>query len=233
MSKVILKKPFFGINPKNYIYGQKSIDYAIALDELANSLNIDIYYNASYFDIEKIAKQTKRIVVASQHMDPISIGRGMGKVLPEALKDAGCKMVFINHVENPLCKDDINKCIEICNKLDMISEVAASTKEEVIEIAKMHPDMICVEEANHIASNSTSSDEYFIEMLSIIKNIDPNIQVELGGSIKTSEDVYHMFALGADATGATSAIMNAPNMIEKTTEMLQGLIKYNELIKPR
>ena len=219
-------KKYFGASAKLYIYGQDSIDYAIGLDNLAKKYDLNLSYCAGFLELSEIASKTSKINISAQNVDIVIPGRGMGKILPEALKAAGCNRVCLNHVECPKTTEEIRTCIDLLRKQGIASCVCLSGEEEAIKIANMHPDMICVEEADHIASTTTSSDEYFVKMLNIIKNIDPNIIVDMGGSIKSADDVYHMYELGADSTGATSGIMTATNRLEKTEELLQGLIRY-------
>ena len=51
-------------------------------------------------EIYNVAKHVKRVHVYSQHMDSIPVGRGMGRSLPEALKEAGAVGVTLSDAMN-------------------------------------------------------------------------------------------------------------------------------------
>ena len=39
-----IRTPFFEIGTKNYIYGDKVLEYALAADKAAEKYDIDVYY---------------------------------------------------------------------------------------------------------------------------------------------------------------------------------------------
>ena len=80
-----IRKPFFEIGPKTYIYGKKALELAVAADRASRKYQVDIIFSAQYTDIRPIAEATSRIKVFAQHMDPVYPGKGIGAVLPEAL----------------------------------------------------------------------------------------------------------------------------------------------------
>ena len=43
--------------------------------------------------------------------------------------------------------------------------------------------------------------------------------------VSTEEDVYRMICAGADASGGTSGVLNAPNPVQKLEEMIRGMIR--------
>ncbi len=46
-------------------------------------------WSPQYSDIYRVAEATEKVLVFAQHMDSLPIGRGLGAVLPEAVKAAG------------------------------------------------------------------------------------------------------------------------------------------------
>ena len=85
----MLKIPFFEFGPKAYLYGEEMIKLAEYADKLAVEFDVDIIIDPQTVDIPEMTRRCKNIHVFAQHMDCISPGRGMGTVLPEALKPAG------------------------------------------------------------------------------------------------------------------------------------------------
>ena len=85
----VIKKPFFEYGPKCYMYGDVLLEIAKGLDALSEKYDVDVVLDVPDTEIYRIASNTKRIHVYSQHMDTLPVGKGMGRTLPEALKAAG------------------------------------------------------------------------------------------------------------------------------------------------
>ncbi|HBV51811.1 MAG TPA: triose-phosphate isomerase, partial [Clostridiales bacterium] len=79
------------------------------IDRIAVKYDVDIIVTPQYTDIRLLAENTERILVFAQHMDCLPIGRGLGSVLPEAVKAAGAKGVMLNHAEKPLDRETLVK----------------------------------------------------------------------------------------------------------------------------
>ena len=94
------ESPFLIVNPKSYLYGEKSLELAKAADKTAKETGLQIYFTCPYADIRLIKENTENLIVCAQSMDSLTPGRGMGHVLPESLKEAGAEAVFLNHAEN-------------------------------------------------------------------------------------------------------------------------------------
>ena len=101
MEKAQLRRPFFVCNPKAYLYGEESLKLAKKCEELAVKYDFDVIFTAQHVDLAMIAKECPHLIVTAQAMESLKPGRGMGHILPEALKAAGVKATFLNHAENP------------------------------------------------------------------------------------------------------------------------------------
>lgn len=100
MDKVKLRKPFFVVNPKSYLYGEDIYALARKADELAEHYDVDCLFTAQLVDLPHIIETCPHLVPCAQMMESLKPGRGMGHVLPEALAAAGVKATFLNHAEN-------------------------------------------------------------------------------------------------------------------------------------
>ena len=90
-----IRTPYFEIGTKNYIWGDKVLEYAIAADKAAEKYDIDVLFITSPIEIRRIVENTKRLIVLAPYMDTLRPGRGMADILPEGLKEAGAKGVVI------------------------------------------------------------------------------------------------------------------------------------------
>jgi triosephosphate isomerase len=227
-----IEPPFFEIGPKAFFYGERMLKLAKAADEASKKYDVRIIMTPQYSDIQLLAQETENVLIFAQHMDPLPIGRGLGSVLPEAIKAAGAVGVMLNHAEKPMTVSDLNKAIKRASELGLVSIVCADTIEEAMAIAHFSPDIIVAEPTELIGTGQTSDKEYMVETTRAIRSINPEIQVLQGAGISNGQDVYNVIKAGADATGTTSGIMKAENPEEMLDEMIRAVrTAWNETHK--
>ncbi|MBP5245726.1 MAG: triose-phosphate isomerase [Clostridiales bacterium] len=232
LKNVRLKPPFFEIGPKAYLYGEEMLKLAKVIDKTAMKYDVDVMVTPQYTDIKLLADNTERIWVFAQHMDCLYPGRGLGSVLPEAVKAAGAKGVMLNHAEKPISLETIEKTIRRAEENELLTIVCANTVEDVKTIAKMSPDMIVAEPTELIGTGTTSDSNYVIETIRTVREINPDIMVLQGAGISNGKDVYDTIKLGAEATGTTSGIMKSDRPYEMVEEMLYNLRKAWDELHP-
>lgn len=225
-----IKPPFFEIGPKAFIYGEEMLRLAKVIDKTAMKYDADIIVTPQYTDISLLANNTERIFVFAQHMDPLYPGRGLGSVLPEAVKAAGAVGVMLNHAEKPLSPEVLEQTIKRADEVGLGTIVCADTVEDVKNIAKMAPNIIVAEPTELIGTGTTSDSSYVTETIKTVKAINPDIMVLQGAGISNGQDVYNTIKLGAQATGTTSGIMKSDHPYEMVEEMIYNLRKaWDEL----
>lgn len=217
-----LKTPFFEIGPKAYLYGERALELAQVADQLCEKYEVDIIFTAQYTDIERIAKNTRYIKVFAQHMDCIEPGRGVGAVLPEAIKQAGAVGVLLNHAEKPLILDVLAKTVSRAKEVGLATLVCAGSCEESTMVAHLRPDIILAESPSLIGKGARSSQDMdeIQRINQSIHTIDPNILILHGAGISDEKDVYEVIKAGAIATGSTSGIIKAANPAEMLEKMI-------------
>lgn len=218
-----IKPPFFEIGPKAYLYGEDMLKLAKAIDKVALKYDVDIIVTPQYTDIPLLAQNTERILVFAQHMDSLPVGRGLGSVLPEAVKAAGAVGVMLNHAEKPLTMEEVEATIKRADEVGLATIVCADTVEDVKTIAKMGPNLIVAEPTDLIGTGKTSDSNYVIETIKTVEAINPDIMVLQGAGISNGEDVYNTIKLGAQATGSTSGIIKAEDPEAMVEEMISAL----------
>lgn len=220
-----IEPPFFEVGPKAYLYGKKALELAKEADRISEKYQVQIIFTPQYVDIPIIARETKNLWVFAQHMDPITAGKGMGSVLPEALKEAGAVGVFLNHSERRLTLNEINKAIKRADEVGLVTLVCADSPEEAVALAHLNPNIILVEPPELIGSRNQMVGErnYITEINTMIKNINPRIHVMHAAGIWNGEDVYKIVSMGAEGTGSTSGIVKADNPKRVLEEMIQAM----------
>ena len=212
--------PFFEVGPKAYLFGEEVLKLAKFADQISEKYDVQIIFTPQYVDIPLLAKETENILVFAQHMDSLPIGRGVGSVLPEAIKAAGAVGVLLNHSEKGLSLDEIKRTIERADEIGLATMVCADTLENVAAIAQMEPNIVLAETPELIGvGKREAADMLAISKINeIVWEINPQILVLHGAGISCGQDVYNIVASGAQGTGSTSGIIKAKdphNMLEE------------------
>ncbi len=216
-----IRTPYFEIGTKNYIYGDKVLEYAIAADQAAEKYDIDVLFICPAVEIRQVAQNTKHLIILAPYMDTLRPGRGMADVLPEGLKAAGAQGVVINHCEKPMSLPQMKATIDRARELDFLVFACADTLAEAKAIAQLHPDIINPEPSEIIGGgNGVSPMAYVKDSIRVIKEIYPDIMVEQAAGITNGQQVYDFIMAGSEAAGAASGIMNAADPIAMIDEMI-------------
>lgn len=225
--KFEIRKPFFEIGPKVYLYGKDAVALAVKADQLCEKYGVDIIFSAQYTDLAPIAQATSHIHLFAQHMDPVYPGRGVGAVLPEAIKAAGAEGVLLNHAERPLSLGDLNLCIQRAREVGLATLVCAGCAKEGAAVACLGPDIVLAESPALIGKGARGP-EGMLEIRKInkaIHQVDPDMLILHGAGISNEKDVYEVIKAGADATGSTSGILRAESPEEMMEKMIAAVAK--------
>jgi triosephosphate isomerase len=217
--------PFFEIGPKAYLYGRKVLELARAADLISQRYDVRIILTPQSVDIPLVARETRHILVFAQHMDSIPVGRGIGSVLPEAVKEAGAVGVLLNHAEKRLTLSEINRTIKRADEVGLATLVCADTPEEAAAIAHLGPNIILAEPPELIGSSTAgvSGRNYVAKTNELVRSIDPGIRVLHGAGISGPRDVFDIISMGAEATGCTSAVVKAEDPAAALEAMIKAL----------
>lgn len=220
-----IRAPYFEIGPKCIMWGERMLKLAKAIDRIAYKYDLDVIVTPQYTDIRLLAENTEYIHVYAQHMDPLVPGRGLGSVLPEAVKEAGAVGVMLNHAEKKLTLDEVKACIARADEVGLASIVCADTVEEIRQVALLGPNLIVAEPTDLIGTGVASDMGYVRDTIEAVRKINPDIMVLQGAGISGPEDVANVIRAGAQATGCTSGVMKAADPEAAAEEMLWALRK--------
>lgn len=220
--------PFLVVNPKSYLYGEKSLALAKAADVAAEKFGLTIFFTCPFADIRLIKANTQNVIVTAQHMESLKPGRGMGHVLPESLKAAGADATFLNHAENPMTLAELAKTIQRAGELEILTIACADSVAEGQAVAELAPDILLCEPTDLIGTGKTADDSYALEVCKRISKINPDVAIMIASGVTTAEDCYRVIKLGADGTGATSGILKAPDPAIRIAEMAAAIVKAHK-----
>ncbi|MCL2832748.1 MAG: triose-phosphate isomerase [Treponema sp.] len=221
----MIKVPFFEFGPKAYLYGEKMIGLAEHADRLAAEYDVDIIIDPQTLDIPEMARRCRHIKVFAQHMDPIRAGRGMGSVLPEALKEWGAAGTLLNHTEKRLSLTDLESAVNRAREVGLLSMVCADNPDQAAAIALFAPDSIVVESPLLIGGGERKAGDnsVILEINARIRKINPGIRLLHSAGIKTADDIYNVIASGSDGAGSSSALALAPDPFKMFTDMVAAV----------
>jgi triosephosphate isomerase len=224
---ISIKPPFFEIGPKAFLYGKDALKLAQHAERMSRKYHVQIIFTPQYVDIPLLAQHTRDLLIFAQHMDSLEIGRGIGSVLPEAVKAAGAVGVLLNHVEKRISRDELARTIRRADQVGLASMACADNLEDAVEIAHMNPNIIIVESPELIGvGKRADNDRKMVQKINaVLWDINPKILVLHGAGISTGQDVYDIIAAGSQASGSTSGIIKAGHPFEMLEEMICSVRK--------
>ena len=226
---VKINPPFFEVGPKAIIWGDAMLKLAKVIDATAYKYDVDVIVTPQYTDIKLLADNTERIFVFAQHMDALVPGRGLGSVLPEAVKAAGAKGVMLNHAEKPLDMETLEATIRRADEVGLATIVCADTEDEIKAIAEMNPNILVAEPSELIGTGIAVGREYVDACIDLVKKVNPEIMVLPSAGISCGNDCYNIIMAGADGSGSSSGICKAVDPAAMAEEMMAAVRKaYDE-----
>jgi triosephosphate isomerase len=225
MTKPKIRPPFLVVNPKAYLYGEGSLKLAVVADALSEKFDIDIFFTCQYVDVRLLKSATSRLILTAQHMDPLPPGAGMGRILPEGLKEAGFQATFLNHAEHALPTFELVKTVARAKELELLTIICADSLQEAEMVGKLEPDIMVCEQSALIGTGKTGDLEYMRSTNQAVRRISPGTLVLQAAGISSGADVEKAIRSGADGTGGTSGIVGQPDPAATLTEMVETLAR--------
>jgi triosephosphate isomerase len=216
------------INFKNYREAtmENALPLAKTAEKVSKGSRAKIILVVNAVELALVAKSVS-IPVFAQHIDFDELGKGTGKILPEVAKYYGAKGTVLNHAENKISDEQLQKCIARAKQIGLKVMVCAEDIGRAKKIASMpqKPELIAVEPPELIGGDisvSTAQPEIISDTVREIKKIAPEIKVICGAGIKNSFDVKKAIELGAEGVFVASGIIKAADKEKAIRELVQG-----------
>jgi triosephosphate isomerase len=222
---VEIRPPFFEIGPKAYAYGRQLVELARRADAASHAYDVQVILTPQAVDIAAVAAAVEHVLVFAQHMDSLRPGRGVGSVLPEAVRAVGASGVLLNHVERRLSRPELTNAIHRADEVGLATMVCADDASDAASIAELAPKIIIVEAPVLIAGGQrdAADREAIASTNAAIWRVNPAIRVLHGAGIANAQDVFDVMAAGAQATGSSSAIFTAPDPVAMLESMIRAV----------
>ena len=219
--------PFFEIGPKAYLYGEQVLGLAKHADAMSRKYAVQIILTPQYVDIPLLARcDEQRVGLRPAHGLPAKSARGVGSVLPEAIKAAGAAGVLLNHAEKKLSpRMSLQRTMQRADEVGLATMVCADNLEQAIAIARMQPNIIIAEapELIGVGKRGDNDQDVISRLNQAVWSINPQIRVLHGAGISSGQDVYNIIAAGAQGTGSTSGIIKAKDPFAMLEEMIRSV----------
>ena len=118
-------RPLFEIGPKAYLYGADVVALARAADRASEEHDVTVVFTSPILEARAVVDSVEHILVCVPHLDPIRPGRGITDILPEALVEAGVRMVMLNHAEHPITFTVLEKTMQRAAEVGLATAVCA------------------------------------------------------------------------------------------------------------
>lgn len=205
-----LSYPYFQVNFKIYpgTAGEDGLKFAQMIEHIEQKTAANFVLTPQLPDLRMIATETD-LTVTTPVVDSAEPGRGIGKVLPETIREAGAQGAVINHAENRDTLTDVERKIRRCREADLDSIVCVDSVDMGRAVAAFDPDSLVFEKPGDISTDRAITQTHPDRVRQFVRTIDetnPRTTVVVGGGISTADDVRAAFEQGADATGAASAV---------------------------
>jgi len=224
MSKI--KTPLILVNFKTYIEatGKRALELAKIAEKVSRETDVCIAVAPQFTDIPTISKEVE-IPVFAQHIDPVTPGSSTGRILAEALREAGAIGTLINHSERQLILGDIAKVIRRAKEAELTTCVCANDPEVSAAVATLNPDMLAIEPPELIGTGipvSKAKPEIVTGTIRLVRKINPNVTILCGAGITSGEDVAAALKLGTKGVLLASGIVKAKDPYKVLVEMAEA-----------
>ena len=215
-------KPIFAINFKAYEmgFGNNAIHTAKTIDRLAEEYSMEVIITVPLIELYKIRKEVRYVKVFGEYADPVEFGAHTGKHPVDALFLNGADGVLLNHAENKITLNTLEKILDKAKEFRMETLVCGDSDKEAKALSVYDVEYIAMEPPYLIGSEksvSKENPEMIKKTVKGIRSINPSTNILVGAGISDRKDVEESIRLGAEGVFIASAIMKAKN-IEKAVE---------------
>lgn len=158
--------------------------------------------------------------VFTQHVDDISFGPNTGKILPQAVIEAGAKGTLLNHSESKIPFQVIGSTIQKIKALDNNFKVLVCCEsiDEAQEIVEFKPDFLAYEPLELIGGDISVS-KAKPEVISEFTKMIEEIPILVGAGIRTKDDVKKAIELKAQGVLVSSDLLLAKDFKKELKEL--------------
>lgn len=221
-----MSKPLIVVNFKTYdsASAENANELAKAMEIVAGN-DVEIIAVTSAFDLYSVSQNALNVKVWSQHLDPVGYGSNTGWLHPETAIKRGAQGTIINHAENKVSLEHVEKLLGMLPDDFPVCACAADV-EEARNLAKLNPTFIAVEPPELIGGDisvTTADPTIVSDSVAVVKEVNPNVRVLCGAGVKTGKDVATAIELGAEGVLLASGVTKASDVEAVMRDLVSSL----------
>lgn len=222
-----MQLPAIFLNFKTYEAGtgKNAVSLAKCAEAAANETGKAVCLVVQAVDIRAIVEAVS-LPVYAQHADPITHGSNTGKILPEALKEAGASGTVLNHAENKQSDEFVEKATARAQEAGLEVLLCAESAERAKLLAALGPGLIACEQPELIGnpdiSISTANPGLITASVEAVKQASPTTEVIAGAGVHSAQDVRVAVELGAKGAFVAAYVMKAKDHKAAILDLLDG-----------
>jgi triosephosphate isomerase len=201
--------PFFEIGPKNMLRRPELHELLAAAQEHSRAYEVSVVATLPVTEIEPACALFPDIFLFAQHMDHDLPGSSVGRVIAEALVDAGADGVMLNHADHAMHVDEVTAAVQRAKANGLMTLVCAAGEPEAAAISALCPDILLYEPRAMIGHSGGARRPWIPAINALVRSIAPGTLVMHAGGVATVQEAGDVIHAGAAGTGATSAIIKA------------------------
>ncbi len=217
-----MRTPSLVVNLKTYRKGskEKAVKLAKKCEKIANKTGKNIVLAVQNTDIFRLSKKVS-LPIYAQHVDSERFGSNTGKDIPETLKYNGASGTLINHSEDQVTIEKIEKTVKRCRELSITSLVCVDSVEMAKKVDSFNPDFIAYEPPELIGGNISVSEAKPEVLKEVIEAVDTPVLT--GAGVKTDKDVKKALEIGSKGVLVASGVVKADKQDEAVENLLKNL----------
>jgi triosephosphate isomerase len=204
-----IRVPFFEIGPKNMLRRPELHQLLAVAQRHSQQCGVALIATLPVTEIEPARLLFPDLYLFAQHMDPDRPGRSVGRVIAEALADAGADGVMLNHADHQMRLDQVAAAVERAKANGLMTLACAADERDAAFIAALSPDILLYEPRAMIGHGGGARRPWIPQINALVRAIAPRTLIMHAGGVATPEDARNVIRAGAAGTGATSAIVQA------------------------
>ncbi|MDO8625705.1 MAG: triose-phosphate isomerase [Candidatus Diapherotrites archaeon] len=211
-------------------FGKGAVKLAKSCEAVAQKTGVNVVAVVSPVDVRLVAASVS-IPVFSQHCDLVSFGKGNGKILPEALREAGAAGVVVNHAEDPVPDETVSRVIARCREAKLQVLACAENDARAKSIAGFSPDFLAVEPPELIGGDvsvSTADPALVSRSVKTISSVSQKIVPIMGAGVKSQADAQAAVRLGCRGLFVASGVVLAMDPKSAMMGLANGLASIRE-----
>jgi triosephosphate isomerase (TIM) len=202
--------------------GQAALSLVRTIEEVSADFHLKIIPVLQASDLKE-ARETSKLEIWVQSIDPVNYGAHTGSVLAEAVFEDGAAGTFLNHSENKFSSfENLQEAAARAKSVGLKTLIFAADLEELEKVSGLKPTFVAYEPPELVGSETTSVSEARPE---IIKKAAERASLSglpliVGAGIKSEKDVKVSLELGSVGIAVASNIVKAEDQRQALVELV-------------